>query len=130
MPQFSALLVGNSRFLRGAASSMLANHGLRVFSAKDGEHALQLAALNRPDIVLLDSMQAEAHWAEILQQFRQNAETSGIPIIILGGLTHEKQNYSGSGPVDYGPVDFVNKDSAVLDQLSLRIRNYLRQKPS
>jgi len=124
-PQLNVLVVGNSRFLRGAASSMLTSQGLKVFSANDGDQALVLAAQHRPDIVLLDSMLPEVHWGKVLQQIRQNKDTAEVPVIILGGFTHKNQNYLG-----YGPVDFVGKDSTVLDELSFRIRNYLRQKPS
>ena len=48
------LLVDDSKFLRLATDRALARAGYEVSTAKDGEHALELAREMAPDVILLD----------------------------------------------------------------------------
>ena len=109
------LLADDSRFLRLAATSVLESSGFKVFGAADGEEALQIAAQEEIDIVLLDLILPKVQGFEVLQRLRQDPRTAHVPVIIFTSITSQ-HDFSA-----YAPVDFISKDNFVLDALVPRI---------
>ncbi|ATB30234.1 response regulator [Melittangium boletus] len=54
----------------------------RVVQAHDGHEALKLAHVRRPDLVVTDWQMPRMSGVELCQQLIQDAELSGIPIIM------------------------------------------------
>jgi CheY-like chemotaxis protein len=113
------LLAEDSRFLRLASTSVLESYGFKVFGAADGEEALQMAAQEEIDIVLLDLILPKVQGFEVLQRLRQDPRTVHVPVIVFTSITSQ-HDFSA-----YAPVDFISKDSFVLDQLVPRIHENL-----
>jgi DNA-binding response OmpR family regulator len=74
--------------LRQALSSV----GLDVRTASSGRRALQLAAEEQPDLILLDlKLPGGMDGYQVLTQLKQSGVTAGIPVIVLtGSLTDEE----------------------------------------
>jgi DNA-binding response OmpR family regulator len=115
------LLAEDSRFLRLASTSVLESQGFKVFGAADGEAALQIAAQEEIDIVLLDLILPKIQGFEVLQKLRQDPRTVHVPVIVFTSITSQ-HDFSA-----YAPVDFISKDSFVLDELVLRINDNLER---
>jgi DNA-binding response OmpR family regulator len=115
------LLAEDSRFLRLASTSVLESQGFKVFGAADGEAALQIAAQEEIDIVLLDLILPKIQGFEVLQKLRQDPRTAQVPVIVFTSITSQ-HDFSA-----YAPVDFISKDSFVLDELVLRINDNLEK---
>ena len=54
-----------------------------VLTAENGPEGLKLAALNKPDLILLDVMMPGMDGLEVCRNLRSKAETAKIPIVLL-----------------------------------------------
>lgn len=54
-----------------------------VLTASSGQEGLNLAAQNRPDVILLDLMMPEWDGCYTLKQLKENPDTQSIPVILL-----------------------------------------------
>lgn len=54
-----------------------------VLTAENGPEGLKLAALNRPDLILLDVMMPGMDGLEVCRNLRSKTETAKIPIVLL-----------------------------------------------
>jgi CheY-like chemotaxis protein len=54
-----------------------------VLIAENGPEGLRLAALNKPDLILLDVMMPGMDGLEVCRNLRSKTETAKIPIILL-----------------------------------------------
>ena len=54
-----------------------------VLTAENGPEGLRLAALNRPDLILLDVMMPGMDGLEVCRNLRTKTETAKIPIVLL-----------------------------------------------
>jgi DNA-binding NtrC family response regulator len=81
----------------------LAGAGYRTLAASSGEQALQLAARESPDLILLDVMMAGIDGYEACRRLKADAATRPIPVIFLTALaeTFEKVRAFKLGAVDY-----------------------------
>lgn len=54
-----------------------------VLTAENGPEGLRLAALNKPDLILLDVMMPGMDGLEVCRNLRNKTETAKIPIVLL-----------------------------------------------
>ena len=83
------LLVDDSKFLRMATERALARAGYRVSTASDGEHALELARRERPDVILLDMLLPKIPGPEVLKSLKKDPVTAGIAVVVFTGLSQK-----------------------------------------
>ncbi|HEV3038472.1 MAG TPA: response regulator [Candidatus Angelobacter sp.] len=127
----SILLVEDSKILQLATKCLLAKAGYEVFTAEDGQAALDLASINHPDVILLDMMLPKLSGPEVLCRLKQNPETADIPVIVLSGLSQKNEEKLRK----VGAADFVGKENlakqpeplfcAIKDVLEKRIASIL-----
>lgn len=89
----------------------LARAGYTVVVARDGEHGLAMAAVERPDLILMDlSLPILDGW-EATRRLKAAADTRHIPIIALSAhaMTGDRERALAAGCDDYDskPVDFA-----------------------
>lgn len=116
---------------REVLARRLDKRGLRVLQAEDGERALDLVELDRPDLILLDIMMPGMSGVEVLERVRRKHSRFELPIIMVTG-----KDDSGSivetlalGANDYviKPVDFPVLLARV--QAQLQVRNAFNDTP-
>jgi len=106
------------KFLRIA----LMSQGYRVIEAGTGGEGLQQAALERPDILVLDLGLPDMDGQQVLRELR---EWSTVPVIVLSVRASEAQKVEA---LDNGANDYVTKPFGIQEFLA-RIRALLRQVP-
>jgi CheY-like chemotaxis protein len=121
MKQIKVLLAEDSRFLRGAATTVLQSKGYHIYIATDGEQAIKMAAENQPDVVILDLILPKIQGLDVLKTLRQNQATAQVPVIVFSAEVNH-QDFSA-----YGPVDFIAKDNLMLNALPDRVEQNLLQ---
>ncbi len=95
--------------------------GYEVFSAFTGEHAIELAALEQPDLVLLDLILTGAiDGYEVARRLR---EFSNVPIIMLTAKVRESDKLHG---FDVGADDYITKPFSSKELLA-RVRAVLKR---
>jgi CheY-like chemotaxis protein len=83
------LLVDDSKFLRLATERALARAGYQVSAANDGEHALEMARSERPDLILLDMLLPKMTGPDVLKALKADPATAGIAVVAFTGLSHK-----------------------------------------
>lgn len=95
-----------------------------VLSCCDGASAVKLAALEKPDIILLDVMMPDMDGFETCRRIKADPQTNHIPIVLVTALDGREDRIKG---LEAGADDFVTKP---LDDVVLfaRVRSLTRLK--
>lgn len=103
---------------------LLHAEGYATLSAERGADALRLAAVSKPDIILLDIMMPGMDGFEVARQLKANPDTRNMPLIMVTALDDRASRLMA---LEMGAEEFLNKpvDRA---ELSVRVKNLLRLK--
>lgn len=95
-----------------------------VFSAREGEAGLRLAAECKPDLILLDIMMPGIDGFEVLRRLKADLLLRSVPVIFITGASTSGEEVRG---LEAGAVDFIAKpiQAAVV---RARARNHLQLK--
>ncbi|PZW40941.1 MULTISPECIES: response regulator [unclassified Pseudomonas] len=123
MTEARILLVDDEAAIRKFLRIGLQAHGYQVLEADCGEAALRLAALEQPDLVVLDLGLPDLDGQEVLTRLR---EWSAVPVLVLSVRAGEKDKVQA---LDNGANDYVSKPFGVQEFLA-RVRALLRSRPT
>ncbi len=70
---------------------ILSKEGFEVTIAKDGQEALRLAKAEKFDLIMLDYLMPGMTGDRVCESLKDNAETAGIPIIMVTAYPNEKE---------------------------------------
>jgi len=84
----------------------LVREGYEVYTAKDGEEALEKAKSIRPDLIILDIMMPKKNGMEVCEILRAQPQFKDTLIIFLTALNDEGSHIKG---LETGADDYVNK---------------------
>jgi DNA-binding response OmpR family regulator len=97
--------------------------GYRVLVATEGASALEMMAIDQPDLVLLDVMMPGVDGIEVMRQLRSDSRTSTLPVIMLTAKTMTADRVLGLAA---GANDYIIKPFDTLE-LVARVRSTLRR---
>jgi len=107
------------RYVRAVQVNLEAS-GYEVLTARDGPAAIELAASEEPDLILLDIRMPGLDGCEACQRIR---EFSSVPVIMLTALAEDADKVK---ELDVGADDYVTKPFSA-DELLARVRAVLRR---
>ncbi len=84
----------------------LEKEGYEVIQAKDGQEALDLCKLHRPDLIILDIMMPYKSGIDVCNLLRQLPDFRTTPIVMLTALSDESSQIKG---LDTGADDYISK---------------------
>ncbi|MGE6388102.1 response regulator [Pseudomonas sp. NPDC078416] len=116
------LVIDDEPQIRKFLRISLASQGYKVLEAGTGSDGLTQAALNKPDLLVLDLGLPDMDGQEVLSQFR---EWSTVPVLVLSVRASEGEKVRA---LDAGANDYVTKPFGIQEFLA-RIRSLLRQAP-
>ena len=114
------LVVDDEAPIRRAMSANLRARGYDVDVAETGEQALQLAARNHPDVVLLDLGLPGMDGLAVIDGLRGWTQ---VPIVVLSARGSERDKVAA---LDAGADDYVSKPFG-MDELLARLRAAVRR---
>ncbi len=117
------LLVDDDPVARLLTASALAERGWRVIEADGGARALELYALHRPEVVVLDALMPEVDGFVACERLRRLPDGEHVPVLMLTGLDDE---LSIARAYEAGATDFFVKTNSQWTLLSERLRYMLR----
>jgi pilus assembly protein CpaE len=85
---------------------ILQRHGYQIVAANGGNSALAKAAVERPDIILLDVMMPDLDGYEVTRRLRADAALSHIPIVMFTAKTLLDDKVAG---FEAGADDYLTK---------------------
>src|SRR5262249_51231794 len=81
-----------------------------VLAAEDGEKGCEMAAVEQPDIILMDLEMPVVDGWEATRRLKNNPQTRDIPVIALSAHAlageHEKALAAGCNEFDSKPIEF------------------------
>ncbi|HVM33742.1 MAG TPA: response regulator [Actinomycetota bacterium] len=80
--------------------------GYEVLSARHGAEAVELAAAERPDLVILDIMMPKMNGYEACDALKERDETKDIPVVFLSAKAQQSDVERGKA---CGVSDYVTK---------------------
>jgi CheY-like chemotaxis protein len=117
------LLVEDNEMNRDMLSRRLIRKGYEVVMALDGQQAIDMAASERPDVILMDMSLPVIDGWEATRRVKAADGTRGIPVIALTAHAmagdREKALEAGCDDYDTKPIDLprlLEKITAVLGQ--------------
>jgi two-component system cell cycle response regulator DivK len=119
------LLVEDNEMNRDMLSRRLIRNGYDVVMALDGQQAVDMAASEKPDLILMDMSLPRLDGWEATRQIKAAAATRAIPVIALTAHAmsgdREKALEAGCDDYDTKPIDLprlLEKMTAALDRRS------------
>lgn len=118
----TVLIVEDDAALRGTLRASMHARRLEVLEAGTGEEALQIAARELPDLVLLDLGLPGVDGTQVLRTLRESTDT---PVVVLSVRdTHvEKVMALDAGAVDYVTKPFNTEELLARIRAALRVRD-------
>ncbi|MFT4890315.1 MAG: two-component system chemotaxis response regulator CheB [Halobacteriales archaeon] len=101
----SVLVVDDSQFMRTVIGNLLSDHGYEVYSASDGEGAVEAVEKHGPDIVTMDVAMPGMDGIEAVERIMKRRPT---PILMLSAHTEAGADATFEA-LSKGAVDFLAK---------------------
>ena len=117
------LVVDDDRAVRESLRRSLQFNGYTVQLAGDGQQAMDVLALQRPDAMVLDVMMPRVDGLEVCRRLRGTGDD--LPILVLTARDAISDRVAG---LDAGADDYLPKPFA-LEELLARLRALLRRSP-
>jgi DNA-binding response OmpR family regulator len=102
----------------------LHKEGWDVVTVGNGADAVKRAREAHPDIILLDIMVPQLNGWEVCRRLKQDAETAGVPVIMVTGRVEEGDKILG---FELGADDYVTKPFSPRELIA-RIRAVVRRR--
>lgn len=100
------LVVDDSMTICAVLGKMLGREGYSVFSAGDGEQAIELARSEQPAAIFLDIVLPRMNGFGVLRALRHDPLTSHIPIVMISGNPQATEQFYVQR---FGADDFIKK---------------------
>jgi two-component system alkaline phosphatase synthesis response regulator PhoP len=126
MTPSKVLIVDDEADILDLLSYNLEKEGYQVLRALDGEEAIQIASVEKPDLILLDVMMPRVDGIETCRRLRELPETQDSYIVFL---TARSEEYTELAGFDAGGDDFIPKPIKPRVLMS-RLRAILRRDTS
>jgi phosphate regulon transcriptional regulator PhoB len=117
------LIVDDEKDIVDLVAYNFEKEGFEVLKAFDGEKALSLVRTKNPNLIVLDLMLPGIQGLEVCKQIRRDAESAGIPIIMLTAKGEELDKVIG---LEVGADDYITKPFSV-KELMARVKAVLRR---
>ncbi len=118
--QKKILIVEDDKEISELVTNHLEQENFTVFTAFDGEEALQLFKNEQIDLVLLDLMLPKLNGMEFLKRIR---ETSFVPVLIISAKESDVDKTLGLG---FGADDYISKPFSIVE-LTARVHAVIRR---
>ncbi|MBI4885714.1 MAG: type II/IV secretion system protein [Acidobacteria bacterium] len=119
------LIVDDDRMIRTLVKLLLERDGYSVLQAEDGREGLDMAKVERPDLVITDLLMPDVDGYQVLGALRSDAALSLLPVVVL---TAETGPGTERTVLDLGADDYLVKP---LDEEGLlrRVRSIFARQP-
>ena len=102
------LLADDEDRVLALVEATLGNDGtVQIYSARDGEQALEIARQIKPDVMFLDVMMPKLNGYQVCRALKRDPATRGTKVVMLTGLSQDFDRKKALG--EMGADDFITK---------------------
>jgi len=102
----SILIIDDEEDIRDILKYNLEKEGFKVAVANNGIQGIEMVAIHKPDLIILDVMMPGIDGIEVCELIRSNPENEKVIICLL---TARNEDYSQIAGLDSGADDYVSK---------------------
>ncbi|MBL6933117.1 MAG: response regulator [Rhodospirillales bacterium] len=102
----------------------LIQQGYAVTCVEDGEHALDAARADKPDLIVLDGMMPGMDGFDVLRNLKEGDDTRDIPVVMLTARVMERDIVNG---LTLGAEEYLVKPF-MPEELVVRIKRLIDSK--
>jgi len=123
------LIVDDDKDFSQSVEDLLKSEGYTVLKAYNGQAGLELASKERPDLMILDVMMAhDTEGFEVSRKLPKTPELKGMPVIMVTGITSEKNLPFKFEPDEtWLPVDVIFEKPVAPEKLLKEIKKRLKK---
>ena len=115
------LVVDDSRTALFMVTTILRKERYDLVTASDGEQALEMAASERPDLILMDVIMPRKTGFEACRELKRREDTKAIPVILV---TTRGEGENVEAGFQSGCNDYVTKPINALELLT-KVREHM-----
>lgn len=118
----TVLVIDDNTELRENTAEILELAGYKTLTAENGKKGVEVAAREKPDVIVCDIMMPELDGYGVLHLLRKNTDTQYIPFIFLTAKTERSDFRKG---MEMGADDYVTKpfeDIELLNAIEVRLK--------
>jgi len=117
------IIVEDDNTIAAIYKQKLEEGGHKTVIVTDSDAVNQVIS-QKPDLVLLDILMPNVSGLEILRELKTNAQTSGIPILLLTNVAEDSSIAKG---LEYGAYGYLLKSETTPDQILPRVNMVLEE---
>jgi CheY-like chemotaxis protein len=121
MTKKKILVVDDSRTALFMVTTILRKERYELVTACDGEQALEMAAAERPDLILMDVIMPRKTGFEACRELKRREDTKGIPVILV---TTRGEGENVEAGFQSGCNDYVTKPINALELIT-KVRDHM-----
>ena len=121
MSKKKILVVDDSRTALFMVTTILRKERYELVTANDGEQALEMAAAERPDLILMDVIMPRKTGFEACRELKRREDTKGIPVILV---TTRGEGENVEAGFQSGCNDYVTKPINAQELLT-KVRDHM-----
>ena len=118
----SILVIDDNPDIRENTAEILELAGYKTFTAENGKKGVEVAQLEKPDLIVCDIMMPELDGYGVLHLLRKNPDTELIPFVFLTAKTERTDFRKG---MEMGADDYITKpfeDIELLNAIEVRLK--------
>jgi CheY-like chemotaxis protein len=108
------LLADDNEAIQVVVRRVAERHGHVIIRATTGAQALELAAAEQPELIVLDIEFPDADGRDVLAKLKANQITSHIPVVVWSGRIGGASDSDSRIALELGAEDYVEKSDAHL----------------
>jgi len=112
---FRILVVDDERLIRELVESLFADGGVQVDGAATGTEALERAARNPPDLILLDVVLPGLNGHAVCRLLRNRPQLREVPIYMLTASARETDRAASASAGATGHIEKPFRENALAD---------------
>jgi CheY-like chemotaxis protein len=121
MDKKKILVVDDSRTALFMVTTILRKERYELVTACDGEQALEMAASERPDLILMDVIMPRKTGFEACRELKRREDTKAIPVILV---TTRGEGENVEAGFQSGCNDYVTKPINALELIT-KVRDHM-----
>ena len=119
------LIVEDEKGMMEALKESFEKAGFDVFTAQDGERAIEVTRKTTPDVILLDIILPRKNGFEVLKEWKSDKDTKEVPVVLCTNLSDMKDIQKA---IDLGAKTYLLKSDYSLAAIVEKIREVLKDK--
>ena len=117
------LIIEDEEMLSSMYKVKFDNEGYQVLTATDGVSGLDLAAKDKPDLILLDIIMPKLDGFAVLKKLKTDPATKTIPVVLLTNLGQDEDLKRGK---ELGAAGYLIKANNTPSEVINKVKNFIK----